>query len=351
MTTPDLDADALLAGPRGRRLCLAVAEQLNPEVRVTAFRVAHSNSDRALRQNLHDALADTDAAALASWHAPLAFAEPMDYTVSSARYWQEPDDEDVALADTELGEALRPIAGAIASAPAATWWSTPVDLTALRYTCRHDPDASPHAPNLAGTAEQLGHWREGTSRDVQRADTEPPPADPARGVSGTWWSTPSYPSSLPSTTRSLPGAGSVELLWQEDSFGQCNAAVWPLTATLPPRVWEVHRPSDWLALVTRYPLDVSAARRYDWYRVSGRLGHWLIPDWPAVAADWDAVHVSVAGYLTTATRALALPDDDSAATMLAGWNPDQTWWLTDVLQQAGPFEHWACVDDEWRRDG
>jgi hypothetical protein len=42
------------------------------------------------------------------------------------------------------------------------------------------------------------------------------------------------------------------------------------------------------------------------------------------------VHLSVAGYLTTAPRALPLAAD-GAATVLAGWNPDQTWWLTDIV--------------------
>lgn len=356
MTTAAVDADSLLAAPRGRRLCLELAEQLNPDVRVAAFHASRSTSDRVLRQNLLDAVAATDAGTIASWHDPLAFAEAMDFCVSSAMYWQPPDDWDFFLAhagadadaDADITEALRPVADAVIRAPAATWWSTPVDLTALRYTCGHDPDEAPSAPSLGDAAGQLRVWRERTVRDIRRADAEPPPADPARGVSGTWWSTPSHPSRLPSTTRPLPGVGSIALLWEEDSFGQRSAVVWPLTATAPRRVLEIHRPGDWVALVDRYPLDVTAARRYDWYRVSGRLGRWLIPDWPAVAADWDAVHVSVAGYLTTATRALPLPDA-AGATMLAGWDPDETWWLTDVLQHAGPPEHWTCPDGEWQR--
>ncbi len=79
---------------------------------------------------------------------------------------------------------------------------------------------------------------------------------------------------------------------------------------------------------------------------TGRAGTWLIPDWSAVAADWDAVHVSVAGYLTTATRALPVADG-TAATMLAGWNPDQTWWLTDILATTTPHpaESWHNPED------
>jgi hypothetical protein len=61
-----------------------------------------------------------------------------------------------------------------------------------------------------------------------------------------------------------------------------------------------------------------------------------------VAADWDAVHVSVAGYLTTA--GIAIPAGGGACTMLAGWDPDATWWLNDVLSLTSPPE-------DWRDDG
>ena len=87
-------------------------------------------------------------------------------------------------------------------------------------------------------------------------------------------------------------------------------------------------------------MDVTPARRHDWYRTTGHVGTWFIPDWSAVAEEWDAVHLSVAAYLTIATRALPLARS-GAATMLAGWNSDQTWWLTDILGAgAGPPTAW-----------
>jgi hypothetical protein len=80
-------------------------------------------------------------------------------------------------------------------------------------------------------------------------------------------------------------------------------------------------------------------------RTTGRIGTWHIPDWRALADDWDAVHVSAAGYLTTATRALPVADD-APATVLAGCNPDQTWWLTDVLATTTPHPaSWHKPDD------
>jgi len=60
------------------------------------------------------------------------------------------------------------------------------------------------------------------------------------------------------------------------------------------------------------------------------------------ARGHTAVHVCVAGYLSTA--GIAIPAADGARTMLAGWDPDATWWLTDVLSFAGPPEDWRADD-------
>jgi hypothetical protein len=74
-----------------------------------------------------------------------------------------------------------------------------------------------------------------------------------------------------------------------------------------------------------------------------------MPDWPAVAEDWDAVHLSVAGYLTTAGRALAV--DEGTATVLAGWPPDATFWLADVLRVLGSATSWRRDENRnrWTR--
>lgn len=45
---------------------------------------------------------------------------------------------------------------------------------------------------------------------------------------------------------------------------------------------------------------------------------WSVPDWASVAADHDGVPLSV-----------------------AGWDPDETWWLNDVLHQDGEPRLWS----------
>jgi hypothetical protein len=175
---------------------------------------------------------------------------------------------------------------------------------------------------------------------------------------GWWWSTPAL-AGLVSTTRSVPGLGAVRLSLVEDSMGWPEALCWPLAPRPTAKVYEVRGPEDWTSLVRRYPLDVTKSRWHDWFKVTGRAGTWLIPDYEAVAADYDGVHLTVGGYLTTAGRALAVEgaaepvegaaEPVGAATMLAGWDPDLTYWLADVLEPAGPAgqpARWVERDDE-----
>lgn len=75
-----------------------------------------------------------------------------------------------------------------------------------------------------------------------------------------------------------------------------------------------------------------------------------------MARDWDAVHLTTLAYLETAGRVLAVPGDGAAAgaagepiTLLGGWNPGATLWLTDEVRVAGePSQRWAHRD---RDDG
>jgi hypothetical protein len=83
----------------------------------------------------------------------------------------------------------------------------------------------------------------------------------------------------------------------------------------------------------------------------GWAGTWLMPDYAAVARDYDAIHLSVGGYLTTAGNALPLGE---ARCLLAGWDPDVTYWLADILTAAGPPVRWTWEDvphPRWRPAG
>jgi hypothetical protein len=338
------NVEALLSAPRGRGLCLAIAGGLDEQVHSAWLEAAWQPGNDRLLVNLVRLLADVDPSPIRDWTDPLAFADPMDLAVSSAMGWQEPHPDDVISRAAPVVAALGPIAEAVVSAAGASWWPSTVDLDALRYTSRfdrHDNRRPPVDPIPGDNPTRLARWRAAEMQTNQR-DRQLLSADPAANYSGHWWSIPAL-SGLISTTRQLPGLGAIKLIWEEDSPGETDALVWPMTVTRTPRVLEINGPGDWIDLVRHYPLDVSASRRHDWYRVTGRDGHWVIPDYAAVADDWDAVHLTVTGYLTTATRSLAVTDE--AATVLAGWDPDQTWWLTDILRVAGPAQRWHSPDD------
>jgi hypothetical protein len=262
--------------------------------------------------------------------------------VDNASYWGEPDDEARGFADEAARAALRPVAEAVAAAAAGLadvrWWTESIDRSRQRYTQFLDEDPLPE-PALTGAAESAAAWLADTREDELSAHDRP--EDPAAPCGGHWWSTPAL-SRLPVTTRGLPDLGAVGLALVEDGFSWQSARLWPVAPRDGARVYEIGGPAQWAELASRYPLDVSKSRRHDWWQATGWAGRWLIPDYVAVAADWDAVHVSVAGYLTTA--GIAIPAGDGARTMLAGWDPDATWWLSDVLSSSGPPEIWRAED-------
>jgi hypothetical protein len=292
-------------------------------------------------------LADVDAAPLQTWVLPLSFAGAVGESVDRAMYWQPPDDQDVVAADPAIREALRPIAAAIAASPAAHWWDDDAALSLQRYTSMRGEDQPADRREPLDAQGKLDRWRQKTVDDDLRAHRELP-ADPAAPYGGPWWSSPNG-AGLPRTTRALKHVGSVRLLWEEDGLGQEDAFIWQVRPRAEARVYEVHDADAWVDLVRRYPLDVTYGRRHVWYQTTGRAGTWLIPDWRAVSRDWDGVHVSVLGYLTTATRALQVEQD--AATMLAGWDPDETFWLTDTLQLVDDRpEHWTMTSGQGTGD-
>ena len=291
-----MTGDWLLAGPRGRRLLYELVQQSVP--------VSVDTLDAAVREAVEGepwTVAET----------MRAFAD----AVAWARYWQEPDEVDVALA--EAPDLLAPVASQV---PVPDWWSAPLAADEQVVVTWEGP-----SPSFAGAAEALPAWRRETLEDEARARAERPVSLDA-SWSGRWWSTPS-PSGLVATSREASGLALVE-----DGMGWSAADVQPVAVDPRARVFEVDGPEDWAHLVERFPLEVSASRRHDWWRAVGAREPLLVPDYVAVAQEWDAVHVSARGYLTTATLAV---QTSRGTTVLAGWNPDHTWWLTDLVAPVG----------------
>ncbi|MGY1812425.1 hypothetical protein [Blastococcus sp. SYSU D00820] len=316
-------AAGLLAGPRGRRLCWELLAE-RPAAPVWFRRPCE---EPALAERLADAVAATALPARCDADRLLT---ALAATVDAARYWQGPDDVDSALRDPRVARALVPVAEAVADAPAAAWWEAAIDRDD-QHAVLWPPSGGEPEPAPRPAADELRRWRAETVDEERRASD---------GGSSRWSSP--LGTLLTLTTGCGRGTIPIGLSLVEDGFGWTAGRTRRIAVPPGARVYEVTGPGAWIALAARYPLEVTRSRRHAWWEVSGWDGAWVLPDWVAVAADWDAVHVTVAGYLTAAGRALPAGE---ARTLLAGWHPDATWWLTDV-PPAGEQVEWVRDQQE-----
>ena len=342
VSEPELRTGDLLAGPRGRELCARLAgldvremrDRLAPSQSVPLVRVP---GPAAVSPRAQPELSDEDDEEQPSplptdRDDPLAVIPALADVAEDVSYWGDYSSPD-ALDDPDVEARLRPVAGLLAGSAGCRWWWSGLDRAAQRYvqwTARDDA-----APELDGAAEML--------RDADaRADADERSMSKDRhlaagsGVNGPWWTCPS----VISTTRRLGRLGALLLAGREDGFGDTDAVLWPVAVTSAARVLEIDGPQAWQRLVAAYPRPATATYRHTW-AWTGWDGDWVVPRWSAIARDWDGVHLSVAGYLATAGRALPV---GTARTLLGGWNPDETYWLTNVLSPRGPSSVWHNPD-------
>lgn len=332
------DVRRLLAGPRGLRLCLDAAigvelerlggESLGPlgmavfhlaigEPHVAWFRFGDEELPprteaadvlRELRTLPVGPVPDEDLRAL------------LQGVVDAARYWQEPDRQDSISTEPAIIDALTPWAEAICATSLARWWDSPAGLT--DQVAAHHPQWAPPASAAAGLAHDLERIVEAERRSARERRQ-----DPRANISGMWWSSPVW---LESSTRCWPGTDDpLGAALTEDAACQPEEMV-RRRVTPPPsaRVLEIRDADAWASLCREHPLTVTASKLHDWYRCTGRAGEWVIPDWAAVAREWDGVHLPVLPYLELAGR--TLPVDGERASVIAGWSPDQTFWFIDL---------------------
>jgi len=355
-----VSAAELREGPRGRGLCLTLAGRLDDEVMSAVFDLGFqldpgAGTSRVIMmfggdddapqpvphtiEDLVRALAAVDLTGIT----PELLDEALARAVDDARYWQEPSGEDILASRPEVIAALAPVADAAAEG-APDWWSADrrVEQWAIEWRDPGDPVPLHTDPTAA-----LAEWRE-KAREQETWSLREAREHPEVAWSGTWWTT---PHGVLTTTGVTDTGQPVGLRHVEDSFGWESATAIPVHGA--GRTYEIHDADAWAQLCRRHPLDVTASRRHDWYRTTGRDGRWVMPDWQSVAEEWDAVHLSCHGYLRAATREIIV--DDERSSVLAGWSPDLTVWLTDRAREwEGDRIEWRCdepgsSDDVWRR--
>ena len=195
----------------------------------------------------------------------------------------------------ERGRVLAPLARLIVEHPGTSWWFADLDLNQQIWVA-HD-DASPDTRSWTPPTSPPNRWERYAQKP--RGDQR---------------------------TSTLYG-NEVSILVSEDMrggdfMGKAPLPCWYLQVLSAVQVYEVHGPQDWHELCVKYPSTFFSGS-YDEDR--------LVPDWGAVAADWDAVHLSFGGLLTCEQRVY---EADGNWSKHETWHAEQTYWFTSIETSA-----------------
>jgi hypothetical protein len=97
---------------------------------------------------------------------------------------------------------------------------------------------------------------------------------------------------------------------------------WSLSAVPDARVYEITGPGAWHSLCLRYPARVGEAANN--LRAKWPDPDRLTVDWRAAANDWDGVHLTFGGLLTSEQVPTSTPEGWS---VMWGWASEMTVWL------------------------
>jgi hypothetical protein len=214
--------------------------------------------------------------------------------------------QQIVTATLEHGGRLNNMARAVLASPQAAWWFEPLDRR--QQVWLSDERSSPDPTQLIIPQQPPDSWE----RYAQK---------PARGL---------YTSTMVDTT-SPPLAAVVKGAVGDfrELFRKLPLACWRLEAPPDVRIVEVDGPQAWHDLCVKYPAIGEDGR--------------LVPDWSAIAKDWDAVHLTLGGLLTAEQVRV---ESEAGWTALWGWDCERTVWLhwrfTDFVRLSDIEEHRDC---------
>lgn len=356
-------AEILLAGPRGRRFLLEYA--LASELAGNPVRTEGTFGYAAVRASFSLTPGKRSTSALFGWGtsdaqlsevAPAEVAEHLNAlqlveptpellrnalaaAVGNARYWQAPEGEDLLATTPEMHLGLQRVAKHVAASQLTAWWCTPAAISA-QHSVQWD-DTPPRA--VPGDVRVVLRAARDRERAAEHAAHKRRAADPATNWSGEWWSCPSQ--AMPSSARVLFDGSPAALWLVEDDLGWERAESVRLIVPAGASVFEIKGAADWAELCARFPLEVTAQKCDDWYLATGRTSRWVIPDWAQVAEHYDAVHLQVGGYLAAAGVAIPVDGSSDSASVIAGWNPDETYWFSSDIVYDNEHTRWMLEDD------
>ncbi|MGH2616174.1 MAG: hypothetical protein ACRDJC_13100 [Thermomicrobiales bacterium] len=228
---------------------------------------------------------------------PEEAAEPVTATylaalaVEEVSPWFPAHDRVVAMA-LEHGPRLFDLAREILRQPAAASWFGPIGRRAQQWTTTLDRTDS--VPRPRRPDRPITNWE----RYAQKPDW------------GLWTSTELDDAAATTSFLACVAYGAGDIAADFD----LPFARYRLTIAPTARVYEIDGPGAWHRLCTRYPTSGEDDR--------------LVPDWPAIAVDWDGVHLTLGGLLTAEQVRVEGPQ---GWTEHWAWDAEQTVWLRDVF--------------------
>lgn len=191
------------------------------------------------------------------------------------------------------GQRRRALARSILEHPAFAWWFDPVDLDNQVWVAPNYPHGEPGHSHFK--LLNVSEWREPTS----------PPGG---------WSLSAQKPDLQQSTSTKRGELTSELaaynIFACDHICTFPLARWHLRILEDVRVYEIKGPADWHELCLRYTGKGDDGR--------------LAPDWGAVAADWDGVHLTFGGLLSCEQSRY---EKDGQWSKHQFWHVEETHWL------------------------
>lgn len=210
--------------------------------------------------------------------------------------------------------ARRPLAERLASAPELDWWFAPLDRDAQLWSSLAGSDYLEPGLDRA-TAGPLSGFERYAHKPTPSILTSSAVADDLSSL----------------IVASVLGSNDMQPHPFEE-IRRTRLAVRPHA-----RVYEITGPAAWAALARRYPA-IDPGNHHQAVNADGSLEPGeppeVVPDWPAVARDWDGVHVSLgAVLLATDVRV----EDETGMSRLWAWNAEGTYWLRWAFSAANPL--------------
>ncbi|MFN8594365.1 MAG: hypothetical protein U0031_23170 [Thermomicrobiales bacterium] len=212
--------------------------------------------------------------------------------LSDTDIWS-PDHEALVALALAQGERLQDLARAILATPEAAWWFAPVDREAQWIVLKSGQDLSEDAP-ITPISPPTG-WEIYAQKPANAIYT-------STAVNG--------------TCATLTAMAHLAV----DYYPEPPLRPIHMRASAAARVYEVDGAWAWHELARRFPAHETRERK------NGRL----VPDWGQVAAEWDAVHLTLGGMLTADQVRI---ESEAGWTELESWPPEVTVWFRQVLEE------------------